>query len=449
MSKGRSPVTRAAKVAFLLLTGLVSLAIARPSAAFDEAMWKKFMELNRPAATGPQNRGQADPSRKLGDTTGPRVWMTWKSRFEIFQPGGVAPAPWASYGGQNPCGPGGRNDAVTLNSFSAFSDFNQALGTFDKLGNPLVAQNRTYLRYEIRVNQEEFSSIVDNGWYRADKLPGPGAAVPYKINSTEVKAAWRILTDRDTPEVRRRYYVVPDAQVFDAQAGKCVPRDIALVGLHIVTKTEGQPQWIWSTFEHVDNVPGLTDEPKPPASVPMSFNDPARSQTLDPAAPPLAVSPSNPPSPNPAPMQVIRKQKIAVQTMRINKGFWDLPEIKGTVWQKYMLVATQWPTRVSPEAPTNEGAPFPAGGVNLTNSTMETYFQDDGASCMACHQLSNKAGRGFVMFVTMDAFRPGVPAPSDLFTARTGARENGPASPLPSDPLMKSLIDVFNAKRSK
>ena len=425
----------------------MALTVARPSAAFDEAMWKKFMELNRPAAPGPNNRGQADPVRKLGDTTGPRVWMTWKSRFEIFQPGGVAPAPWPSYDGHNPCGPGSRNDAVTLNSFSAFSDFNQALGTFDKLGNPLVAQNRTYLRYEIRVNREEFESIVDNGWYRADKLPGPETFVPYKTGSTEVKAAWRILTERDTPDVRKRYYVVPGAQVFDAQAGKCVLRDIALVGLHIVSKTAGQPQWIWSSFEHVDNVPAIADEPRPPAGVPMSFNDPARPQALDPATPPLAVSPANPPSADPSPMQVIRKQKIASETMRINEAFWGLPDIKGTVWQNYMLVATQWPTRGSPESPANDGAPFPSRGVNLANSTMETYFQDDGASCMACHQLSNRAGRGFVMFVTMDAFRPGVPAPSDLFAAGAGAGRNGAAPPLRSDPLMKSLIDVFDAKR--
>ena len=51
------------------------------------------------------------------------------------------------------------------------------------------------------------------------------------------------------------------------------------------------------------------------------------------------------------------------------------------------------------------------------------------------------------MFVTMDAFRPGVPAPSDLFTAGAGAGRNGAALPLRSDPLMKSLIDVFDAKR--
>ena len=416
----------------LFAVGLVSLAFASPSAAFDTAMWKKFIALNRPAASGPQNRGEADGSRPLGDTTGPRVWMTWKSRFEIFQPGGAAPAPWSSYDGQNPCGTGSRNDVLTLDAFNTLSDFNQPLGRLENLGNPLIARNRTYVRYEVRVNREEFDTIVGNGWYRADRLPGPDNAVPYKTNSTAVKAAWRILTDQDTPDVRKRYYVVPNAQVFDVPTGRCVTRTVALVGLHIVTKTAGQPQWIWSTFEHVDNVPPIADEPRPPGGVPMSFNDPKRPQMLDPAAPPTAISPANPPSPDPAPMQVIRKRRIAASTMRSNEASWDLPEVKGTVWQNYMLVATQWPTRPSPESPTNDGVPFPSGGVNLANTTMETYFQDDASSCMACHQLSNRAGRDFVMFVTTDAYRPATPPQS-----------------LPADPLVRSLIESFDPNRSR
>ena len=40
---------------------------------------------------------------------------------------------------------------------------------------------------------------------------------------------------------------------------------MGLVGLHIAHKTQHAPQWIWSTFEQVDNYKG----PDP------SFNDPA------------------------------------------------------------------------------------------------------------------------------------------------------------------------------
>jgi hypothetical protein len=55
-----------------------------------------FIALNWPAKTGDANRGEPDRTKAFSDTAGPRVWMTWKSRFEIFQPGGAVPAPWAS-----------------------------------------------------------------------------------------------------------------------------------------------------------------------------------------------------------------------------------------------------------------------------------------------------------------------------------------------------------------
>ena len=41
-------------------------------------------------------------------------------------------------------------------------------------------------------------------------------------------------------------------------AEKCTQRTMGLVGLHIVSKTPARPQWIWSTFEQVDNVPVVT-----------------------------------------------------------------------------------------------------------------------------------------------------------------------------------------------
>jgi hypothetical protein len=165
--------------------------------------------------------------------------------------------------------------------------------SLSNLGNPLVAQNQTYARYQVQVNQPEFDSIVGNKWYIAGNLPTPTTTVPFNPGSTEIKAAWRILTDKDTSAIRSRYYVVPNTQVLDVASGKCTAQDIALVGLHIVTKTPDRPQWIWSTFEHVDNVPGITTEPKPPAGVPLSCNNSNQPQTLNPAKRPPAVSPAN------------------------------------------------------------------------------------------------------------------------------------------------------------
>lgn len=200
---------------------------------FYHFSWRTFIALNWPAKAGAASRGLPDRNRKFWDRDGPRVWMTWKSRYEIFQPQGVLPRPWASYDGKNPCGPGFRNDVLTLSSFSQFADFNQGNFKF-RLANPLVAQNHTYVRYDVHVNEPEFDSIVGNKWYIEKNLPNAQTFVPFNVGSTAVKAAWRILKENDKP-VRDRYYVVPRAQVFDGK--KCVLQDVALVGLHIVTKT--------------------------------------------------------------------------------------------------------------------------------------------------------------------------------------------------------------------
>lgn len=421
-----------------------------PSLLFANYSWRSFIALNWPAKTGAANRGQPDRTKAFGDVSGPRVWSTWKSRYEIFQPGGVIPSPWASYDGKNPCGDGFSNEVVTLSSFTAFGDFNQATFSLANLGNPLVAQTKLYTRYEVRMNQQEFESIVGHKWFLASNLPTANASVPFNDGSTEVKAAWRILTPADTPAIRARYYIIPNAQVFDVASAKCATQDIALVGFHIVAKTPNRPQWIWSSFEHVDNVPGITTEPKPPAGIPLSFNDPSKPQALDPSRRPPPLSPANPPLASPTAMQVIRKQALSPASMTMNNTYWNLSQIKGTVWQNYMLVMTQWPTQPSPQAPNNDGTPFPNSGSTLSNTTMETYFQFEGASCMDCHQQSNAEGRDFVMFVTFDAFRGGVPSASAPFSGRvSGAPASEPGRALGNDPMIRSLVDFFEKTKDK
>ena len=421
-----------------------------PSLFFANYSWRSFIALNWPAKAGAANRGQPDRTKAFSDVSGPRVWSTWKSRYEIFQPNGEIPAPWASYDGKNPCGDGFSNEVVTLSSFTAFGDFNQATFNLERLGNPLVAQTKLYARYQVRVNQQEFDSIVGHKWFLASNLPTANAPVPFNVGSIEVKAAWRILTSADTPAIRARYYIIPNAQVFDVASAKCTTQDVALVGFHIVAKTPSRPQWIWSSFEHVDNVPGITTEPKPPAGIPLSFNDPNKPQALDPRQRPPAISPTNPPLASPTAMQVIRKQALSPASMSMNNIYWNLPEIKGTVWQNYMLVMTQWPTQPLPEAPSNSGDPFPTSGSTLSNTTMETYFQDEGTSCLECHQLSNDEGRDFVMFVTFDAFRSGVPSPSDPFSGRVaGALATEPGRALGDDPMIRSLVNFFERTKDK
>ena len=403
-----------------------------PYPDFDNFAWRAFIALNWPSLIDPGHRGVPDRAKTLGDK-GPRVWETFKGRYELFQVGPdgrpIAPEPWATYEAANPCGPDVDNRAKTLATFAPFMDFNQSAFLPGVGANPLVAQNHTYARYEARINEPEYSALALKGWSLPENLPDPSHPAELPVGSIAVKAAWKVLTAADAPAARARYYVVENANVVDVAktlaAGHtvCSRSDVALVGLHIVIRTKGRPQGLWSTFEHVDNVPpageGEAREPDAKdAGAPYSYFDGQKPKLgLWPTfglPDTLPVSMNHPPKIDPEPMQVVRRHPIHAQTMAMNRAYWALKGIKGTVWEHYMLVASQWPTIPVPASPQNDGGYFPgqpleadaprenyqsadAPHENLVNTTIETYFQDPPSSCMSCHQrLSNALGRDFV-----------------------------------------------------
>jgi hypothetical protein len=398
--------------------------------ALADFAWRAFIALNWPSLSGADRRGEPDREKTPGDP-GKRVWETFKSDYELFEVDSdgrrVAPAPWTSYEGRNPCGQGVDNRRKTIATFAPFADFNQPSFAVDEPANPLVAQNGAYTRYEIHFNEPEFRAFVANGWSRGLNLPDAIHPARFPVGSIAVKAAWRPLTTADGPSARTRAYVeraeiVEVAKTLAARHVVCSERDVALVGLHIAIKTASRPQWIWSTFEQVDNVPpageGAAREPDArDAGVPYAYFDPAKPKRLWPpfgSTGALPVDWTNPPKLDPAPMEVVRRHPIDPSIMAVNRAYWNMPGVKGTVFERYMLVAVQWPTSREPPAPSNDGAYFPGGPEpagagdesykstaapeqNLINSTMETYLQDRPSSCMACHQaLSNARGDDFV-----------------------------------------------------
>ena len=224
-----------------------------------------------------------------------------------------------------------------------------------------------------------------------------------------VKAAWRISTPKDDP---KRFYAI-NAQVYDATKQACTPATVLLVGLHIAHKIDPFTEWVWSTFEQVDNVPpdaDVTPKPSPPPNG-YSFNNgtdtPKTTGGYD-YKPPLPT----PGQAAPKPVQVARVNLIpntpnGQSTRDVNAYYQQL--LKGTVWQYYQLVVTQWPANPGIGGnnpfmlmqnggvyPQNAGGAFPANGA--VNTTMETYFQIQsdaagagGNSCMSCHYRAGQS----------------------------------------------------------
>ncbi len=404
-----------------------------PYPDFDAFAWRAFIALNWPSLTDPAHRGEPDRLKTLGDE-GPRVWETFKARYELFQVGPdgrpAAPKPWATYEARNPCGAEVDNHEKTLATFTPFMDFNQSAFLPGVAANPLVgAESRLYALRSAPQRARIFGACAE----RLERGRKPSRSRPSGANCRQARSRSRprggLSPRRTRPAVRARYYVVENANIVDVAkslaAGHtvCSKSDVALVGLHIVIRTTDRPQGLWSTFEHVDNVPpagaGEAREPDArDAGAPYSYFDASKPKlglfptfgTPD----TLPVSLDHPPELDPTPMQVVRRHPIHPSTMAMNRAYWALPGIKGTVWEHYMLVASQWPTVPRPAGPQNDGGYFPgqpleadaprenyqsadAPHENLVNTTIETYFQDAPSSCMACHQsVSNALGRDFV-----------------------------------------------------
>jgi hypothetical protein len=226
-----------------------------------------------------------------------------------------------------------------LASFSKFSDIGQA--GFGSLVGPLVAQNTTYVRYSTGFNKIEFDQIVQNELYLRAKLPGAGQSLTFNNGALDVKSAWIDMTNVPHP---KRYYT-RTALVMDPATGQCSQKTVGLVGLHIVQKTPSRPQWIWSTFEQIDNVPPA----QPGAPGTFTFND--GSGTPMPMANPYPIDP--PILPTPPPFNVQRVKPIHLSTQNTNAAYQQALSPQGSVWQFYQLVMTQWP--LTPNSPSTPG----------------------------------------------------------------------------------------------
>jgi hypothetical protein len=368
-----------------------------PIAFFDDFSWKSFVALAWPADSS--QRGKPDATKNVAGA-GPKVFETYKALWEVFHTDGSKPTAWNKPDAMNACSVSPGMGDLVLASFSKFSDLGQA--GFGSLVGPLVAQNTTYVRYLTAFNELEFDQIVNQGLYLRSQLPVSPKTLTFENGSIDVKSAWIDMTHIPHPE---RYYT-RTALVLNVADGTCAKTTVGLVGLHIVQKTAHRPQWIWSTFEQVDNVPPA----QPGAQGNFTFNDGTSAPM--PAANPYSISPLK--LPVPPPFNVNRLKPIHSSTQATNPLYQKALHDQGSVWQFYELVMTQWPVKADdsslPGTPANT---FPGTGSDSTsfsNTTLETFDQMNiRTGCMNCH-TQTMAATDFVWSVADHAFPPNVPS---------------------------------------
>ncbi len=349
---------------------------------FDCFGWQLFIALNWPAKAA----GEPDPGKPFGSAADYSnvVWQTYKNGLEVF--GETQPTPW------------GVNPDLQLQLNSAVLRETLLEADLQSDNNWLTDQDGQLVRYEIRMNADEFHYIIKNdlwhqeGIYKAFK-EGPGISLPSQksefgnVGAMETKAAWRII-----PEARRAYfeqnYKVAHAKVYDRETRTWKDHDVALVGLHIIKKTPNSPQWVWATFEHKDNAPVEGD---PGKAKTWNFFNPNAPADYKPNwdRPPTDLTPRS------TPVQVVRvKQPNADDgdASKINDAMHRLIGAKfpKSVWLNYDLISVQWPVKpMEPKPDPKIQKVLPSGQPRprvLANTTMESYQQtkfSDGAYGMS------------------------------------------------------------------
>jgi hypothetical protein len=252
------------------------------------------------------------------------------------------------------------------------------------------------------------------------------------IGAFMLKVSWKILSDE---EIRDQTFHMVEALVLTPakdpdnpkEPRNCLPETLGLIGFHAVHKTASRPQWIWTSFEHVKNVPDMEEVARKTANGPYNFYDvdcktcavnatPPKPWIPDPNQNDLMFRPKDLSKKESFRSQIVRETVQTDAAKNMNAIFQSM--LANTVWKNYMLISTQWPSNFPCTQLHLKGTPkpnpdFTKPGTDFTkqpdmtcspaptfmaNSTLETYSQGEvpiaSSSCIACHGNAVSFQRG-------------------------------------------------------
>ena len=421
---------------------------------FNKFSWEAFIAIMWP------RDAEGNPMPNFTDE-GKATWLGWKEAFQVYRKDGQKPAPWDAPRTESGLGLDEAllNDTharVVLSSVTPTGSDNVADEVDQAFAGQLFDQNGNVVVYEVLMNKAEFDYIMKHSLYningqinfsaKNDTLANfpKGNYETNVVGAVEIKFAWKILEDTDIAE---RYFV-NEGYIINQTTKEPEPATLGMIGFHISQKTPTGKQWVWSTFEHIDNLdenvaiidgeevlihPTLRD---PDCELcPANFDatnyqgktavyeyhtDPHGNYWTQHQKSDTTVKNPQKYFANEPVMktQAKRMVDIPVRVRDVNAAMQAYFAQQGSVWQYYQLIDTQYPLDQNvPPAP-NGQSDFvvdlsemnkPGGDPNLgllTNITMETFFQlgnQDGASlieaanyqtgyqifgtesCMGCH----------------------------------------------------------------
>ncbi|CAH9049553.1 hypothetical protein PSECIP111951_03781 [Pseudoalteromonas holothuriae] len=244
---------------------------------FARFAWRQFIYLNSPAkkasaaqsGISPIVRGSVDPTENFVTSGNPRFYHAGKSSTDNFSNNILV---WESYAHRSelfPKNAKASGDFPTLLPAYAFTNLTvpSSQARFNNLDeNSQIGQNKIFfpkngstpsqnpaddyeILFEAKVNQTEYDYIKG-----LNVTPGKALASFDLPNETiEIKAAWRVLSD-DLAQSGR--YHTAEALYYkgENEEAEAHVATFGLIGLHIIRKMENYESFVFSTFEHVDNL---------------------------------------------------------------------------------------------------------------------------------------------------------------------------------------------------
>ncbi|TMJ06172.1 MAG: hypothetical protein E6G97_00455 [Alphaproteobacteria bacterium] len=371
---------------------------------FECQMWQNFIYVNWPAQPG--LRGVPNKQAPFG-ATGPTVWETYKTIDQVFLPGAANPGSWdvikhpatlaAKLSAQvssgslrvlkmdskvsravlaNVARQGASLDPTVLNAIT------QAAGgtLYDLAGNPVY--------YEVAMNRDEYEYIVQNGLYNANTqatfaqttdIVLPSGKTQYgEYGALEVKAAWKILNAAEAKS--GRFHTVQ--ALIQGTSALAPAVTVGLVGFHMYLPNIGQG--VWATFAQIDNAPVVPITGLPITGTYNFYNTKC-------GGCPVNVENANP-------GQVMQMQPDDQSTPQLNAYMQAQIKLKApkSPWQYYKIVNIQWSQTTDDigKIPAPSIKPLPYGkppNDTVLNPVLETFIQQPGNSCLACHRTATIA----------------------------------------------------------
>jgi hypothetical protein len=388
---------------------------------FDFLSWLTFFALNAPADGRDITALSSDPTKDA-----PAKWehlVNFRQLADVMRPGPLTLDDWGKRVVPEACKAKFKDGMMVLHLIE--EAFNQPF----KSG-PLIDQNGRYALFDILMNETMFKYIVDNGLgtkagqagkpadfvvdfpvganaARPGAPPKPGIDPAGQIGALMLKVSWKVLDPVKDADLAGKIHTVtallytPASNDPKRPATCSDPKKLGLIGFHAGHKTQNRRQWIWTTFEHVQNVPEQADvkafvaDPQKKLPQPRYFFFDVGNPTLpDNRTPPRPWDPSEEPFRDGFKSQITRVIPVTVDTHKMNQEFQS--RVKGTVWENYMLVSVQWPSDFACSSNPKQNDPIKQPDMTcapvpfyLANATLETFSQGStplaSSSCMSCH----------------------------------------------------------------